>query len=115
MTAEGIAAICELVGIASLCSWTVCISAGVGLCAPDRALLLGVPGTLLGGVWFEYLGLATGPTVGGYPVVPGLLGTAFMLVVTSYVKRIREDIQAREEAAARPPLREWTTAHQRAR
>lgn len=107
MSPDEIGRVCELIAIACFCSWAVCLATGVGLCTPDRALLLGVPGTLLGGASFEALGWALGPLVAGYPVVPGLVGTTFMVAITSYVKRFRS---ATEETASKPPLREWTAA-----
>jgi len=99
----------ELIGVASLCTWTVCLAVGIGFLSADRALLIGVPGTLLGGVLVHYMGLPGGPTLAGYPIVPALAGTTLVLTVYAYARRIREHRRARREEASRSPVpvREW--------
>ena len=99
----------ELIGIASLCTWIVCLAVGIGFLSADRALLIGVPGTLLGGVLVHYTGLPGGPTLAGYPIVPALAGTTLVLTLYAFCRRIREYRQARRDEANRHtlPVREW--------
>jgi uncharacterized membrane protein YeaQ/YmgE (transglycosylase-associated protein family) len=104
-------AILELIGVATLCTWTVSLSVGLGLCAPDRAVLMGVPGTLLGGLLFELLHWPAGPALAGYPVVPALVGTTLIIAVTAYATRLRDELQERRAAEERRrPVRDWPTA-----
>lgn len=110
LDARELSVMCELVGVASLCSWTVCLAVGLGLCSPDRALLMGLPGTLLGSLWFEMLGWPAGPTLDGYPILPALVGTTFVLAVTAYVARLREELRSEPQEDPLRRFRKWSDA-----
>lgn len=97
----------ELAAMASLSTWTVCLAVGKGLCTPERAVALGLPGTVLGNLWFEALGWSAGPLFCGYAVLPGLVGTTFMLVLSAFLKRLYDDMEERKQAGGRLGYESW--------
>lgn len=111
MSADELTMLCELAAVASLCSWVAYFAVGLGVCAPDRALLTGVPGTFLGGALFEVFDWPVGVTVAGYPLVPAMVGTTLLLVLVTYGKRLRDDRGQRRYADEQRdlirPFREW--------
>jgi uncharacterized membrane protein YeaQ/YmgE (transglycosylase-associated protein family) len=110
LKAEEVSALFELMGVASLCGWTVCLVVGLGFCSPDRALLVGVPGTVLGGLLFRLFGWPEGPIVAGYPILPALLGTTMMLGASAYVSRLLEELQPPREEDPLRRFRVWPDA-----
>lgn len=100
--------VCELIAVASLCSWMISLTIGLGFCSADRALLTGIPGTLLGWVLFDQAGWPTGFELGGYPILPALVGTAFVIAVFAYGKRIAEE---RKGIIPRRSLHDWQALH----
>jgi uncharacterized membrane protein YeaQ/YmgE (transglycosylase-associated protein family) len=103
-----LAGLFELAGVASLCTWTAALVVGMGVCSPERALLTGIPGTLLGPLVFRQFGWPTGPTLGGHPIVPAFVGTAFLLVAAAYVHRLQEAVaERRARTPAHCPLKDW--------
>jgi uncharacterized membrane protein YeaQ/YmgE (transglycosylase-associated protein family) len=108
--AEELSMICELIAVASLCSWVVCLTVGLGLCSADKALLMGVPGTLLGEILCDKLGWPAGPELGGHPVLPAFLGTMIVVAVFAYARQIRQDAEERKQVTPARPFRDWPAA-----
>jgi hypothetical protein len=88
----------------SLCFWTVSLVVGLGLCAPDRAVAMGLPGTFLGGWWFDAMGWPAGPLFFGYPMLPGLVGTTLMLILVAFAKQLYDDLASPKQGLI-PPVR----------
>jgi len=93
----------ELVAVASLCGWCSCLVIGMSLFTPDKAILIGISGVIVGGGLWQTLALPTGPSLGHFAVVPSLFGTLVVALVTELVSEIRDSPFRRSASASAPP------------
>jgi uncharacterized membrane protein YeaQ/YmgE (transglycosylase-associated protein family) len=97
----------ELAAMGSLCCWTVSIVVGLGLCGPDRAVLMGLPGTVIGNAWFEIMGWSPGPPVLDYPILPSLVGTTLVLILSALARQLYDEVTGEKQGSLTPDERRW--------
>jgi hypothetical protein len=80
----------ELVAVASLCGWSACLAIGMSLFTPDKAILTGTSGIVIGGAIWQLLQLPAGPWMGHFAIVPSFFGTLIVALVAELALEIRD-------------------------
>ena len=93
----------ELFAVASLCGWVACFALGLSLFSPQRAILVGSCGVVIGWVAWRFLGLPFGPWISEVPIVPSIAGT-FVAAFLSEVIRERREVAM--ESRGPEPMRQ---------
>jgi uncharacterized membrane protein YeaQ/YmgE (transglycosylase-associated protein family) len=79
----------ELMAVASICGWTACLLIGMSLFSPDKAVLVGTCGIVVGGAVSQFLALPEGPSMGHFALVPSFLGTLTVAFLAELVSEFR--------------------------